>query len=75
MNTNELKISDLDYSELIVQMQKSLTATHKKIQKKRFAEARKAARDLATDAMLLGIWCQQFIEKKPIVEKNPLDTK
>jgi hypothetical protein len=69
MSTNEPNISDLDYSELYVQMQHTLNAIHKKIQKKRYEEARKAARDLATDALLVGIWCQQFIKK------NPLDTK
>ena len=75
MSTKEPKISDLDYSELYVQMQHALTSIHKKIQKKRYDEARKAARDLATDALLVGIWCQQFIEKKPLVGNNPLDTK
>ena len=69
MIIDKSNISDLDYSELIVQMQKTLSTVHKKIQKKRFDEARKASRDLATDALLLGIWCQQFIEKNPIDKK------
>ena len=68
MTIDKSNISDLDYSELIVQMQHTLSAVHKKIQKKRFAEARKAARDLAMDAMLVGIWCQQFLE-------GPVDKK
>lgn len=68
MSTDKLNISDLDYSELIVQMQQTLSTVHKKVQKKRYAEARKAARDLAMDAMLMGIWCQQFVEQ-PIDKK------
>lgn len=65
MTTKDLsELSEMDYSELIVQMQKTVQTVHKKIQKKRFDEARNAARDLATDAMLIGIWCQKFIDKK-----------
>lgn len=65
MTTKDLsELSDLDYSELLVQMQKTLAMVYKKIQKKRYDEARDAARDLATDAMLIGIWCQKFIDKK-----------
>ena len=66
MTTDKVDISNLDYAELLVQMQKTLSTVHKKIQKKRFSEARKASRDLATDALLLGIWCQQFIEKNSV---------
>lgn len=68
MSIDKSNISDLDYSELLVQMQQTLSTVHKKIQKKRFEEARKAARDLAMDAMLVGIWCQQFVEK-PVDKK------
>lgn len=63
-NMNESNILDQDYSEAMIRIQQ----LHKQLQKEMLAEnfvaARNTTRKIAVDAMLIGIWCREFIDRR-----------
>ena len=60
---NESSTSVQDYSEAMIRIQQLNVQMHKQIQGKNFVEARRTARKIAVDAMLIGIWCKDFLDK------------
>ena len=63
MTTNESNTSVQDYSEAMIRIQQLNVQMHKQIQSKDFLAARATARKIAVDAMLIGIWCKDFLDK------------
>lgn len=63
MSINKSNILDPDYSEAMIRIQQ----LHRKLQtemlRKDYAAARNTARKIAVDAMLIGIWCRQFVDE------------
>lgn len=59
-----------DYSESIIRIQQLNKKLQKELQGKKFAAARNTARKIAVDAMLIGIWCREFIENENVVDKE-----
>lgn len=64
MITNESSILDQDYSEAMIRIQQLHKQLQKDILTKNFVAARNTARKIAVDAMLIGIWCREFVDKK-----------
>lgn len=61
MTTNDLNISDPDYSEAFIKIQHLHKGLQKQMQAKDYVAARNNARLIALEAMHIGIWCKQFI--------------
>lgn len=64
MITNESSILDPDYSEAMIRIQQLHKQLQKEMLNKHFVAARNTARKIAVDAMLIGIWCREFVDKK-----------
>lgn len=71
MNTSSSDTSVQDYSEAMIRIQQLNVQMHKQIQDKNFAEARRTARKIAVDAMLIGIWCKNFVDTRKKVVDTP----
>jgi hypothetical protein len=52
-----------DYSEAMIRIQQLNRDMHKQIQNKDFVAARDTARKIGVDAMLVAIWCKQFVQE------------
>lgn len=63
MITNESDILDQDYSEAMIRIQQEHKQLQKEILAQNFVAARNTARKIAVDAMLIGIWCREFVDK------------
>jgi hypothetical protein len=61
MTTNEPSTSVPDYSEAFIRIQHLHRGLQKQVQAKDYVAARNNARLIALEAMLIGIWCKQFI--------------
>ena len=59
-----------DYSEAIIRIQQLHGQLGKEMREKNFVAARNTARKIAVDAMLIGIWCREFVENKNVVDKE-----
>lgn len=53
-----------DYSEAMIRIQQLNREMHRQIQAKQFDDARNTARKIAVDAMLVAIWCKQFVQEQ-----------
>jgi hypothetical protein len=60
-----LELLDRDYSEAMIEIQQGLLKVHRAIIKGKYKEARTTARDIASNAMLIGIWCKKHMGKTP----------
>lgn len=67
MITNESNTLDPDYSEAMIRIQQFHKQLESEMRRNNFVAARNTARKIAVDAMLIGIWCREFVNKK----KNP----
>lgn len=64
MITNESNILDQDYSEAMIRIQQLHKQLEAEMRKAQFVAARNTARKIAVDAMLIGIWCREFVDRK-----------
>jgi hypothetical protein len=64
MTTDESSILDQDYSEAMIRIQQLHKQLQKELRENNFVAARNTARKVAVDAMLIGIWCREFVDKK-----------
>lgn len=64
MTTNESNILDQDYSEAMIRIQQLHKQLEFEMRHSNFVAARNTARKIAVDAMLIGIWCREFVDKK-----------
>lgn len=64
MTTNESSILDQDYSEAMIRIQQLHKQLEKEMRLNDFIAARNTARKIAVDAMLIGIWCREFVDKR-----------
>lgn len=62
MITNESSILDPDYSEAMIRIQQLHKQLGKEMLAKNYVAARNTARKIAVDAMLIGIWCREFVD-------------
>lgn len=62
MITNESSILDPDYSEAMIRIQQLHKQLEKEMLAKNYVAARNTARKIAVDAMLIGIWCREFVD-------------
>lgn len=61
---DSLPTSVQDYSEAMIRIQQLNRDMHRQIQAKDFDGARNTARQIAVDAMLVAIWCKQFVQEQ-----------
>lgn len=64
MITNEFDILDQDYSEAMIRIQQLHKQLESEMRKNQFVAARNTARKIAVDAMLIGIWCREFVDRR-----------
>lgn len=65
MTTIDSPLSSVqDYSEAMIRIQQLNREMHRQIQRKDFHGARTTARKIAVDAMLIGVWCKQFVQEQ-----------
>lgn len=62
MSTEELNILDQDYSEAMIRIQQLHKQLQKEMREGKYAAARNTSRKIAVDAMLIGIWCREFVD-------------
>jgi hypothetical protein len=53
-----------DYSEAMSRIQQLHRQLQKEMTKNEYSAARNTARKIAVDAMLIGIWCKEFVDKR-----------
>jgi hypothetical protein len=53
-----------DYSEAMIRIQQLHRQLQKEMTKNEYFAARNTARKIAVDAMLIGIWCKEFVDKR-----------
>ena len=64
MNIEESNILDQDYSEAMIRIQQLHKQLEGEMRKNQFVAARNTARKIAVDAMLIGIWCREFVDRR-----------
>lgn len=64
MTINESNVLDQDYSEAMIRIQQLHKQLQKELRENKFSAARNTARKIAVDAMLVGIWCREFLDKR-----------
>ena len=64
MTTESSSILDQDYSEAMVRIQQWHKQLQRELRDNNFVAARNTARKVAVDAMLIGIWCKDFVDKR-----------
>ena len=64
MTTESSSILDQDYSEAMIRIQQLHKQLQKELRENNFVAARNTARKVAVDAMLIGIWCTEFVDKR-----------
>lgn len=64
MTTESSSILDQDYSEAMIRIQQLHKQLQKELRGSNFVAARNTARKVAVDAMLIGIWCREFVDKR-----------
>lgn len=64
MTTENPNTSDLDYSEAMINIQKFHRKMQKELLRHDYIAARDTARKIAVEAMLIGVWCKQFVDKR-----------
>ena len=63
MTTSESNILDQDYSEAMIRIHQLHRQLQKEMLANDFIAARNTARKIAVGAMLIGIWCREFVDK------------
>jgi len=64
MTTEGMNILDQDYSESMIRIQQLHKQLQRELRENKFVAARNTARKIAVDAMLIGIWCKEFVDKR-----------
>ena len=64
MTTESSSILDQDYSEAMIRIQQLHKQLQRELRDSNFVAARKTSRKVEVDAMLIGIWCKDFVDKR-----------
>lgn len=62
MTTKKSSISGQDYSDSVIKIRQLNNRLYEEIQKKDFLAARVSARQIAVEAMHIGVWCKEAVD-------------